>query len=178
MSNLAFSQVVNFDKLAEQNASYATTIDTEYLPRLKESCVKVLEPVKAQFKFYVDLQGMNTIEGNLETEVSFICQRCGKEYTQTLKASFLSTCDEEKAKSLQIEDKVDVVELNEDGTFNLLSFLEDCLLLEIPFITTHEEGSKECQEVDNLEFGKIEKSNEDNPFSQLAALKEQLKQNK
>ena len=68
--------------------------------------------------------------------------------------------------------------LNEDGTFNLLSSLEDCLLLEIPFITTHEEGSKECQEVDNLEFGKIEKSNEDNPFSQLAALKEQLKQNK
>ena len=58
------------------------------------------------------------------------------------------------------------------------SFNALLIALEIPFITTHEEGSKECQEVDNLEFGKIEKSNEDNPFSQLAALKEQLKQNK
>ena len=49
-----------------------------------------------------------------------------KEFDKDLESSFLSTCDEQKAKSLKIDEKLDIVELNEDGSFNLLNFLEEC----------------------------------------------------
>lgn len=176
MAELAFSENVSFDKLAITEASYNTKIDASYLPRLCGACVKVLKPVEADFKFYVDLQGLRTIEGTLKTEVVFLCQRCGREYTKTIESSFLSTCDEEKAKSLRIDEKLDLVELNEDGTFNLLGFLEDCLLLEIPYITVHDDEDPECTEPENgWAFGKIEKNEKDNPFAQLASLKDKLK---
>ena len=175
MKELAFSENVNFDKLANTDASYDTTIDPSYLPRLQESCVKILEPVQTEFKFYVDMQGLRTIEGRVKAKLSFICQRCQKEFVKEIESNFLSTCDEQKAKSLKIDEKLDIVELNEDGTFNLLAFLEDCLLLEIPYITSHEENDPECKEGNEWSFGKVEKSEDDNPFAKLASLKDHLK---
>ena len=175
MLSLPFNSNVNFQKLVSQEASFKTSIDKSFMPRLVETCHEVLSPIEADFKFYEDLQGMNTIEGSLKVRVSFVCQRCSKVFEKQIEASFKSTCDEQKAKSLQIEDKVDIVPLEEDGSFELLSYLEDCLLLEIPYITTHEEGNSECVENQDWEFGKIEKSKEDNPFAQLSALKDKLK---
>ena len=176
MAFLPFGEVVSFDKMVSQEASYEVFIDQQYLPRLSASCVRINEPVKAVFKFYSDLQGLRTIEGELEARVTFVCQRCQKEFKKVLHSEFKSTCDEQKAKSLKIDEKLDIVELNEDGTFYLLDFLEDCLLLEIPFITSHENGDPDCVENDgDWSFGKIAKSDDDNPFSKLAALKDSFK---
>jgi uncharacterized protein len=178
MTDLSFTENVNFDKLASQESSYSTKIDPENLKRLQGACVRVNGPVQADFKFYVDMQGLRTIEGTIKANVTFICQRCQKEFDKDLESSFLSTCDEQKAKSLKIDEKLDIVELNEDGSFNLLNFLEDCLLLEIPYITSHDEGDENCVFQDSdWSFGKIEKSDDDNPFAKLASLKDQLKGN-
>ena len=178
MAELSFTENVNFDKLSSQEASYSTRIDPENLKRLQASCVRVNGPVQADFRFYIDMQGLRTIEGSIRANVTFICQRCQKEFERELVSSFLSTCDEQKAKSLKIDEKLDIVELNEDGTFNLQNFLEDCLLLEIPYITSHDEGDENCVSQDsNWSFGKIEKSEDDNPFAKLASLKDQFKGN-
>lgn len=122
MTDLSFTENVNFDKLASQEFSYSTKIDPENLKRLQGACVRVNGPVQADFKFYVDMQGLRTIEGTIKANVTFICQRCQKEFDKDLESSFLSTCDEQKAKSLKIDEKLDIVELNEDGSFNLLNF--------------------------------------------------------
>lgn len=176
MQELPFSKVISFEKAVGTNASYSVNIDKEHFPRLSESCCSVLEPIHADFRFFKDLQGLSTIEGSLKAKVTFICQRCSKEFVKELNCTFSSTCDEQKAKSLKIDQKLDIVELNDDGTFNLLDFLEDCLLLEIPFITSHDEGDIECIENENgWSFGKIVKSSEDNPFAKLQSLKENLK---
>lgn len=173
MSELAFSPDVNFDKLASQEAAYNTKIESSYFPRLTESCTRVNGPVEAQFKFYIDMQGLRTIEGSVKVEATFICQRCQKEFTRVVESDFLSTCDEQKAKSLKIDEKLDIVELNEDGTFNLLGFLEDCLLLEIPYITSHDVDDPKCSEHTNeWSCGEIEQDESDNPFAVLAKLKE------
>ncbi|MGN1281120.1 MAG: YceD family protein [Succinivibrio sp.] len=176
MTELPFGKVISFDRMVSLESSYEVSIDQEYMPRLSASCVRINEPVRAAFKFYSDLQGLRTIEGTLDASVTFVCQRCQKEFVKELHSSFRSTCDEQKAKSLRIDEKLDIVELNEDGSFNLLDFLEDCLLLEIPFITSHEQGDSECLNNDgDWSFGKIAKGEEDNPFAKLAALKDSLK---
>ena len=113
MTDLSFTENVNFDKLASQESSYSTKIDPENLKRLQGACVRVNGPVQADFKFYVDMQGLRTIEGTIKANVTFICQRCQKEFDKDLESSFLSTCDEQKAKSLKIDEKLDIVELDD-----------------------------------------------------------------
>ncbi len=175
MAELAFSEIVNFEKLVANQAQYKTKIDPSFLPRLNEACLKVLKPVEVEFKFYEDLQGLRTIEGSFSASVRFVCQRCQKEFDKEISGSFQSTCDEEKAKSLKLEDKLDLVELNEDGSFNLLSFLEDCMLLEIPYITSHDEGDPDCVgEDESWSFGELSEEASKNPFSSLAELKGKL----
>ncbi len=176
MAELAFSEVVNFEKLVTNRAEYKTKVDPSFLPRLVEACSCVLSPVEVEFKFYEDLQGLRTIEGSFKADVKFICQRCQKEFEKVIEGKFLSTCDEEKARSLKLDEKLDIVELNDDGSFNLLSFLEDCILLEIPFITSHDEGDPDCVSSDeSWSFGELDEAATKNPFSQLADLKDKLK---
>lgn len=176
MEKLPFDELVNFEKLASLGSSYDVKLDPSFMPRLSEACVKVLNPVEAKFKFYVDMHGLNTIEGTVKAELSFICQRCSKEFNNVIESTFVSTCDEEKAQSLKMEDKLDIVDLEEDGSFNLIGFLEDCLLLEIPFITSHDEDSPDCVESkEDWSFGEVQTEQSENPFAALAQLKGQLK---
>ena len=107
MADLAFNEIVNFEKLVSNGAEYKTTIDPSYLPRLAEACSSVLQPVKVEFRFYEDLQGLRTIEGSFSAKVRFVCQRCQKEFDKEITGHFQSTCDEEKARSLKLEEKLD-----------------------------------------------------------------------
>lgn len=173
MSTLVFSSCVNFVQAVEQGLQYETDIPANLLPRLCECCTKVNEPAHVKFRFYRDLQGLNTIEGDISCAVSFTCQRCGKDFLETLSAHFCSTPDKEKACSLRIEDKLDIVELNEGGEFELLSFIEDCLMLEVPYVPKHEDGDPECQENSDWSFGEIATDRE-NPFARLAELKQKM----
>lgn len=176
MADLAFNEIVNFEKLVSNRAEYKTKIDPSYLPRLAEACCAILQPVDVEFRFYEDLQGLRTIEGAFSAKVRFVCQRCQKEFDKIISGKFLSTCDEAKARSLKLEEKLDIVELNEDGTFNLLNFLEDCILLEIPYITSHDEGDPNCVSAeDDWSFGELAEESSQNPFSALADLKDKLK---
>ena len=89
-------------------------------------------------------------------------------------STFKSTQDEQKAQSLRIADKLDLIELDAEGGFDTLSYIEDCLLLEIPLICEHED-EKECElKGDNWEFGTLNVQEQDNPFKALESLKENL----
>ena len=98
MTDLSFTENVNFDKLSSQEASYSTKIDPENLKRLQGACVRVNGPVQAEFKFYVDMQGLRTIEGSIKANVTFICQRCQKEFDKDLESSFLLPVTNRKQK--------------------------------------------------------------------------------
>ena len=172
MSTLAFASVVDFAQCVDQKLSYETTIPKEVMPRLIESVDRIDGDIKAKFHFYRDLQGLNTIEGSIEACVILICQRCGREFKQNICANFSSTPDKAKAVSLRIENKLDLVELNEFGQFELLNFLEDSLMLEIPYAPKHEDDDPNCIESGELSFGKIDEK--ENPFASLAALKDKF----
>ena len=49
MTDLSFTENVNFDKLASQESSYSTKIDPENLKRLQGACVRVNGPVPVSY---------------------------------------------------------------------------------------------------------------------------------
>ncbi|MGN0908843.1 MAG: YceD family protein [Succinivibrio sp.] len=174
MADLAFAPVVSFDKAVSLEQRYDTLIDPSFLERLSEACVSVDEPARAKFGFFRDLQGLRTIEGEISCSVTMRCQRCGGNIKVALHSKFRSTCDEAKAKSLRIDDHLDIVPVTAAGDFELLSYLEDCLLLEVPYSPRHEEGDEECQS-EGMSFGEIPDEEEANPFAALGGLREELR---
>ncbi len=176
MTQLSFPEVIDFDKAVALNQNYKCEIAPEFLPRLSASCVKIAAPCRADFTFSLDLQGLRTVSGSLSCDVVLRCERCGGELPFKIECAFSSTPDESKAKSLQIENKLDLVELNEAGRFELLNFLEDCLLLEIPYAPTHKEDDPQCSRPgSDWSFGEDKAPRAENPFAALEALKGQLK---
>lgn len=174
MADLAFSPVVSFDKAVSLEQRYDTLIDQSFLKRLGDACVSVDAPARAVFHFFRDLQGLRTIEGEISCPVTMRCQRCGGDIKVELHSVFRSTCDEAKAKSLKIDDHLDIVPVTAAGDFELLGYLEDCLLLEIPYSPRHDEGDKACVSP-GMSFGEIPDEPEVNPFAVLDSLKQEMK---
>ena len=169
----ALPEIIDLQRLAEQDATYATKLDANLMPRLKEVCVSVDDAAIVNLHFFKDLQGLNTIEGKISCNVALTCERCGKPFDLTLEAPFSVTCDLEKAKQLKIDDKLDFVELEEDGKFNLYAFIEDCLLLEIPTIPRHDEDNCEIKGSKWI-YKEEAEDDETNPFAMLKDLKGKL----
>lgn len=166
-------EIINFDKAVALNSSYEGVIGHENLPRLAEACTSITGDAEASFRFYKDLQGLRMIEGKVSCEVEVICQRCGEPFKLKLAASYKCSCDYEKAENLKIADRMEFVEPDENSDLNMFSFLEECLLLELPYAPTHEEGSPECKRRGSeWSYGELAKEAEESPFAALSGLKE------
>ncbi len=166
-------EIINFDKAVALNSSYEGVICHENLPRLAEACTSITGDAEASFRFYKDLQGLRMIEGKVSCEVEVICQRCGEPFKLKLAASYKCSCDYEKAESLKIADRMEFVEPDENSDLNMFSFLEECLLLELPYAPTHEEGSPDCKRSGSeWSYGELAKEAEESPFAALSGLKE------
>lgn len=175
MSELSLPVFIDFSKAVALESAYDADIDEKFLPRLTDVCEKIVRSVHVSFRFFRDLQGLNTVKGTISFEGQFTCERCGKPFVKEINAAFESTVDGEKAKSLKIDDKLDIIELEPNGQFALLSYLEDCLLLEIPYAPVHDTDDEDCC-CGRTEWSYGEISTEKtNPFASLASLKEKLK---
>lgn len=164
--NLPLSEKVDFHVLAKNEADYSLILPKAMFTRLADSCNALVSDAVLKVHFFFDLQGLACIEGNIKMTVNLTCERCLQPFDEELEAEFLSTCDEEKARSLRLEEKYDLVELEADGLFNLYAYLEDCLMLELPFAPRHPEDSEECGlQGDDWSFG--EEIKEENPFAAL-----------
>ena len=152
----AFTDIINFDKAVSLEQSFDTEIPLEMLQRLQDAVIAVHSPVHAKYSFFRDPQGLRTIEGFVECEKLVLrCERCGNEMEIAVRADFSSTCDGKKVRMLRLDDKYDTVEVTEAGDFNLLDYIEDCLLLEIPYAPKHEENDPECESGSDWSYGEV-----------------------
>lgn len=170
----ALPEKIDLGRLAEQDAVYETKLNHEIMTRLTEVSKEIEEPATVKLHFYKDLQGLSTLEGEVSCKLKLVCERCGKPFSTVINAPFCVTCDKEKAKELKIDDRLDIVDLDEDGLFNLYAFIEDSLLLELPTVARHE-NEDEC-EVKGTTWTYKDESDEEvlNPFAVLKDLKGKL----
>lgn len=173
-SEFALKHKVNFYKLCAGDMHYELKIKKELLERLQEACCGVADTGSLSISFYHDLQGLATVAGEVSIGVKLICQRCLKPYDTILHAKFCSTPDVAKAKSLRLEDKLDFIELDEEQMFDALSYLEDCLLLELPLAGEHENEEACGLKGRDWVFEDSEEMAQASPFAALQGLKDTL----
>ncbi len=177
-TNVLLPHDIDLDKCIALNSSYTQArVVLAELPRLQESCVRIEGEVLADISFENDLNSMRLIHGHVVADVVLICQRCGNEYVEHLDLNFSLTPDLERAKAYNLEGKYDFFDADDASKIDLYNLIEDGLILEIPTYPKHDEDSPECELAgSDWSYGEIEKSESDNPFAALAALKGQLKE--
>ncbi len=128
----ALAQRIDFIREAGLENSYDTILPVSDLPRLGAACADLLGPASFKARFYRDTHGISIMAGSISAEVTLVCERCLKPFALTLKADFACTTESKKAADYHQEDKLDVLEPDGDGLFDLYAYLEDTLLLELP----------------------------------------------
>lgn len=172
---MKLQEKIDFNKLVASEANYDVELDKSVMPRLQEACVS-LDSIKLKVKFYKDLQGLRNIEGSISALCTLVCQRCGNNYKEKIETSFKSTPDLKKAESLRIADKLDFIDIDENGIFDLYDYLEDCLLVSLPIVAAHDDDDENCQrQGHDWTYGDIVEDKKENPFDILKDLKGSLK---
>ena len=168
--NLPLGAAIDLPALCKSDCSYRLTLPRTLFTRLQDSCAQVCSDAALSVHFYRDLQGLNTLEGTICITVELICERCLQPYRHTLNAAFKSTCDLAKVKSLKLEDKVDVVDLDDKGELAFYDYLEDCLLLELPLVPRHDNEDECGMQGNEWVYGADEMPPVENPFAALKDL--------
>lgn len=128
-----------------------------------------------ELQFSLTPQRLLQVQGNLKGEVTLECQRCLEAVSQTLESEFLwgLVINEEAAVNLPRTHEPVFIE---DERLDLLTALEDELILALPLVAYHPEGSCELPGNFIQEQPEVQVSEKkENPFSALADLKKSLK---
>lgn len=167
-----FSAPVDFIRLCEQGKSYKVPLPGSMLRRLAQAEVLHGEVGEAvcELEFFQDLQGLHVLKGTVRLGCALTCQRCFEPFDHELYARFAISCDEQKARDLRLPgDRYEFVQLDDEQCFDLRTYLEDCLLLEIPMAPSH---TKSCAvQGHSWSFGHEEVPPAEHPFAVLASLK-------
>lgn len=112
---------LHFQKLAEENVILEGQFTLVELERVRDLALNDSETGKYLLKFYLNSAGEVALDGNIEVNVSLVCQRCATTYTQHL--------------NLTIDD---FTADDYEGSVDLEQFIEDEILLGVPIIPRHE----------------------------------------
>lgn len=144
------------------------------LTQMKRLSAMLYQPegmITANLAFAVDILGVSSLVGRLQTSLELVCQRCLKPMRVELDTSLGVGFSRSMAGLEQIPGELEPI-LVEDGQVNLLALLEDEVMLALPQIPRH--AGSECQRLQKPESVNNENprpQERENPFSVLAGLK-------
>ncbi|WP_089703038.1 YceD family protein [Vreelandella arcis] len=160
-------------KLAARREKLEGLVALDKLPRLAEETGHQSGDCQVVLEFGVDTQGRREIRGHLQATLALPCRRCLEPLSQDVTSDFLlgMVADESLASELPASHEPVLVE-NEQ--LDLLTVVEDELILSLPQVVYHDES--EChvsaeQLVSKTEEGGTEETAPANPFAVLSTLK-------
>ncbi|TDQ59483.1 uncharacterized protein EDC45_0131 [Mesocricetibacter intestinalis] len=160
-------------KDAQRRLDYVGYYAANQLERLAESVGKVLSDAQVTLSFFIDPQKLVVMEGRVVVDVELICQRCNQPFVQVLDCNFRYTPITNPAQIDELPEIYEPVELNQFGEIDLISTIEDELILSLPIVPMH--SSEHCEvSVAEQVFGSLpeESAKKPNPFAVLASLKQ------
>lgn len=169
----------NPDILARDTTRYGAEIPLEKFTRLGECLVKregdMAGTVSVELSF-TRRKDLVLANGQYSTSYSLQCQRCLGYMMLPIAATFELTFVENEAAALELPDAMDPVILDEHGNIDVVDMLEDELLLQLPVVARHEEGSSDCSAELVMEEVDAEPAEPTRrPFEALKNLKKDLK---
>lgn len=170
MSNGPIPPHVDPRKLADRGATLEGEMPLASFERLCDPLADNVGKVHAKLVFERDERRAVSIHSELEVEVKMVCQRC----LELVALPIRSECDYAVVKvgadTQSLPKGYDVLEVGEDP-LDLMTLVEDELLLALPIVPVH--APEECQQpagANEPESSRDEVSRS-NPFSVLAQLK-------
>ncbi len=165
-----FPERVDSQKLFDRNSLIRNKIKLIRFQRLADYLTNTEGEVAVEIEFSRDEEKHRVIRGNLRTTVSMQCQRCLQDSSQEVEASFNVVVVSSDAEAREVTFQLDTVLDDEDG-FDLLSFLEDELILSLPIVASHLDI--ECAEqLNKLKKNLNTKSTQNTAFANLKELQE------
>ena len=158
-------------KLADRAATLEGGWPIKQFPRLCEQLVSDVGDVHARFEFGRDEQGLIVMRGELEVAVQMVCQRCLESAVLPVHSEFVYVVLREGASQDSLPKGYDALEVGEEP-LDLLTLVEDELLLALPIVPTHDPDA--CQHPAGFAAAPDPSVNEvsrSNPFDVLAQLK-------
>lgn len=157
-------------KLAQQGGEISGQTTVGALPRLAEFRHSQQSPVSASLRFSRDGDGYQVIEGEIETRLHLVCQRCLELVEQPVVARVALAMVWNEEAIAALPSYYEPWLLN-DEKLMLTDLLEEELLLALPLAPVHEQCPVKLPNSAGEPATENEKSNADNPFAVLASLK-------
>ncbi|NIH11938.1 MAG: 23S rRNA accumulation protein YceD [Serratia symbiotica] len=158
-------------RTAQKRLDYAGVYAPEQVTRVADSVVSVDSDVEGVLSFDIDNQRLAVITGQVNLQVTLMCQRCGIPFAHHVHTTycFSPVINDEQAEALP--ESYEPIEVDEFGEVDLLAMIEDEIILSLPVVPVHESEHCEVSEAERV-FGKLPiEVEKPNPFAVLASLK-------
>jgi uncharacterized protein len=172
MQKVKLPLTIDPKRAAQKQLDYVGFFPADRAVRLLESVVSIDSDIDAKLSFNIDNQHLVVIKGEATVDVTLTCQRCNNDFKQVVHAQycFCPVKDDEQAETLP--EGYEPIMADSFGEIDLLSLIEDELILALPIVPVHELEHCEVSEADMV-FGKLpDEAEKPNPFAILASLKQ------
>jgi uncharacterized protein len=159
-------RLYQFQKEANQRSYHEGLITLKELSRLTAMLKSDQAEISVQFCITGSDYDQLVIKGHVEAELAIECQRCLKPVVQSVGLDFelLINAPDHVVHSSGLDTLY-----SEDGTIDIFELVEDELILGLPLVSLHENGS--CNEYWQISDNVQEKAKRENPFLVLEKLK-------
>lgn len=156
-------------KSIHEGRIYKESLPASIFIRLGGAVENVLSPVTFSLRGEVDnVQGQKTLIGDLEVELSLVCQRCLEPYTKVFNLPLYWIPIRKESDQEKVGDGENILLIPEETT-DLLELLEDEILLALPLVPKHGE-TQDCSGRVILEALAPQEEEVRQPFAELAEL--------
>lgn len=159
-------RLYQIQKESSQRSYHEGVIPLQELSRLTSMVTSNQAEILVKFVFSDSEYGRPVVKGHLEVELSIECQRCLKPVVQPVDLDFELLID--APDNIVQTSGIDTL-YSEDGAIDIFEVVEDELILGLPLVALHEDGS--CNEHWHVSGNVHEEAERENPFLVLEKLK-------
>lgn len=171
MQKVKLPLTINVVRTAQKPLGYIGVYTSEQVTRVADSVVSVDSDVEGVLSFDIDNQRLVAITGQVNLEVTLMCQRCGIPFAHHVHTTYCFRAVINDAQTESLPESYEPIVVNEFGKVDLLAMIEDEIILSLPVVPLHESEYCEVSEAERV-FGKLPIEVEKlNPFAVLASLK-------
>lgn len=158
-------------KSAQQRLDYEGIYLKDKFTRLNDSVSTLNSDVLCHLSFYYDEQKIVVMKVKAEVSLDLRCQRCFNDFSTTIDIENLISPVKNDSQVLALPEYYDPAIINEFGELDLISIVEDEIILALPLSPLHD--SQDCEITEqSYVFGTIlEVEEKPNPFAVLSHLK-------
>lgn len=157
-------------KLADRGATLEGSVPLSNLARLCDPLADDAGAVRVKLLFDRDERRSVVIHSELDAEVKMVCQRCLELVSLPLHSETLYAVVKEGADTQSLSKSYEVLEVGEDP-LDVMTLVEDELLLALPIVPTHDPDVCQQPAVKDEPQSSEDEVPRSNPFSVLAQLK-------